>query len=445
MEQQTVRVGLLGAGSVGAQVAHRLLHHSDEYAARIGAGIELVGVAVRDQGAQRDTDIPKHLLTTGAQSLIRKSDIVIELIGGIEPARSFIQEAFQNGAEVVTANKALLAHHGTELFDAAKRFGAQLYYEAAVGGAIPIIRPLRESLAGDTIRRIIGIVSGTTNFILDRMDAYGESFQEALTLARRFGYVESDPAADIEGYDAAQKAAILASLAFHTPVSVDEVHREGIASISHDDIVSAHARGCVIKLVTICERLDHAETKQQGISVRAYPALIDRAHPLAAVRGGHNAVFVEAECAGDLMFYGAGAGGIQTASAVLGDLISAARRHIAGGPGLIEPAYARLPVLANGYFVTKYHIILEVDDKPGVLAEIAHVLSEGGVSVETMHQSVPLKDAEGFSLPTAVLEIGTHSATEFALSSMVESLRLNPCVQRVISVFRAEGSVDEPN
>ncbi|HEV7742799.1 MAG TPA: homoserine dehydrogenase, partial [Pseudolysinimonas sp.] len=322
IEYRNLRVAILGAGSVGAQVASLLLEHGDELASRVGAGLELVGVAVRDPKAKRTTDIPKHLITTDARTLILGADIVIELMGGLEPAREYIELAMNSGADVITANKALLATHGPELFAIAEQVGAQLYYEAAVGGAIPIIRPLRDSLAGDRVHRILGIVNGTTNYILDRMDTEGDSLEEALAAATELGYAEADPTADIGGYDAAQKATILASLAFHTTVPLDSVYREGIEKITHAQVLAARNAGYVVKLLAVCERMVDAETGVEGVSARVHPALVPLAHPLAAVHGANNAVFLEAEAAGSLMFYGAGAGGVQTASAVLGDVVS---------------------------------------------------------------------------------------------------------------------------
>lgn len=431
-QYRRLRVALLGAGAVGSQVADLLLRHGDELADRAGASLELAGIAVRDVDAPRDVELPKELFTTDAESLIVGSDIVIELMGGIEPARGNLLLALNSGADVVTANKALLATHGTELFEAADQVGASVYYEAAAAGAIPIIRPLRDSLAGDRVVRIMGIVNGTTNYILDRMDSEGADFADVLADAQRLGYAEADPTADVEGHDAAQKAAILASLAFHTTVPLDAVHCEGITGITASMIDEARAAGFVIKLLAVCERItvDGAES----ISVRVYPALVARSHPLASVHGANNAVFVEAEAAGSLMFYGAGAGGVQTASAVLGDVVSAARRHIAGGVGVGESTRANLPIVPIGHVITRYQITLEVNDQPGVLATIAGILSEGGVSVATVVQTV-----EGEDDTTARLVIGTHRAAEQALSDTVENLAASDVVERVVSVLRVEG------
>lgn len=435
-EQRTLRIALLGAGSVGSQVARLLREHADELAARSGARLELVGILVRDIDAPRDAELPRELLTTDADELISGADIVIELLGGIEPARTLILSALQSGADVVTGNKALLATHGPELFEAADRVGATVSYEAAVAGAIPIIRPLRDSLAGDRIERIFGIVNGSTNYILDRMDRDGLAADEAQAIATELGFLEADPTLDLDGYDAAQKAAILASLAFHTPVSVDSVHREGIADVTAEMIADARRAGYVIKLLAVCERLAGGAPDAAGdaISVRVYPALISREHPLASVHGGNNAVFVEAEAAGPLMFYGAGAGGVQTASAVLGDVVSAARRHIAGGTGVGESTGANLPVVAIDNVTTRYHVTLEVVDQPGVLATVAGLLSERGVSVATVEQT--LVTGEG----TARLVMGTHRAREDALAATVEALAASDVVERVESVLRVEGT-----
>jgi homoserine dehydrogenase len=446
IEYRNLKIAILGGGTVGAQVAALLLEHGEEFANRAGAGLELIGVAVRNPDAKRTPPIPKKLLTTDAEALILGSDIVIELMGGLEPARSYVLKAINSGADVITGNKALLATHGPELFDAAEQVGAQLYYEAAVGGAIPIIRPLRDSLAGDQVIRILGIVNGTTNFILDRMDTLGESLDAALAAATALGYAEADPSADVDGIDAAQKAAILASLAFHTAVPLDSVYREGIGKITLEQVKSARAAGYVVKLLAICERLpipgtgENGEAVEYGVSARVHPALVPLSHPLAAVHEAKNAVFVEAESAGSLMFYGAGAGGKETASAVLGDLVSAARRHVVGGPGVAESTHANLQILPISSVTTRYQITLRVVDEPGVLAAIATLLSDHGVSIETVSQSIaePTSGA-GAAGPTATLVIGTHEATESALATTVEALGSHAAVSSVESVLRVEG------
>ncbi|QYF74023.1 homoserine dehydrogenase [Cryobacterium sp. PAMC25264] len=443
IEYRNLRVALLGGGSVGAQVARLLLEHSDELANRVGAGLELVGILVRDLDAPRSADLPRELFTTDADSLILGADIVIELMGGIEPARSYILTAINSGADVVTANKALLAEHGAELFEAADQVGAQLNYEAAVAGAIPIVRPLRDSLAGDTVNRILGIVNGTTNFILDRMHVAGDTLEEALATATELGYAEADPTADIGGYDAAQKAALLASLAFHTNVPLEKVYREGITGVTPQQIESATKAGYVVKLLAICERLIDPETGEEGVSARVYPAMVHHSHPLASVHGANNAVFVEAEAAGPLMFYGAGAGGVQTASAVLGDLVSVARRHVVGGPGFAASNHADLPVLDIGKVTTRYAVTLEVTDEPGVLATIAGVFSKNEVSLALVEQSMtpaePVSGSHAAVSGTATLVIGTHEATEAALAATVIDLAANSVVTNVASVLRVEG------
>ena len=422
-----IRVGLLGAGSVGSQVARLLLENKAELAKRVGAELKLTGIAVRNLNSKRDAELPSELFTTDAESVILGSDIVIELVGGIEPAKTWVMRALNAGADVVTANKALIAAHGPELFELADQLGAQLYFEAAVAGAIPIIRPLRESLAGDRIDRVMGIVNGTTNFILDRMESTGADFDEALAEATALGYAEADPTADIEGFDAASKAAILASLAFHSEVPVEKVHREGITSVTAMQIETARQAGYAVKLLAICERVSEG-----GLVARVHPTLIPLEHPLAAVRGAYNAVFVEAQSAGRMMFYGAGAGGPETASAVLGDLVSAAKRHLAGGPGLADSTHANLEALPVQFVNTRFQITLEVSDKAGVLAKIASIFADHGVSVETVQQSAASNSA-------ALLTIMTHMASERDLEAVVIALKSDDSVVSVASVIRVEG------
>ncbi len=372
---QPVRVALLGCGVVGGAVARLLGEHASDLSARVGAPLDLVGVAVRRLGRDRSaTGVAAELFTTDAEELVTRADVVVEVIGGIEPARTLILRAMEHGASVVTANKALLAADGPTLYAAAAQHGVDLYYEAAVAGAIPLLRPLRESLAGDSVRRVLGIVNGTTNYVLDKMDSTGAGFAEAVEQAQALGYAEADPTADVEGFDAAAKAAILASLAFHTRVAAADVHREGITEVTSADVAAARAMGCVVKLLAICERVTLPAANgvaREGVSVRVHPAMIPLSHPLAGVREAFNAVFVEADAAGQLMFYGKGAGGDPTASAVLGDLVAVARHRVVGGRGPGESSYADLPVLPMGQAVTRYHISLDVADRPGVLAQVA--------------------------------------------------------------------------
>jgi homoserine dehydrogenase len=424
-----VRVALLGCGVVGSQVVRLLDEQADDLAARVGAPLELAGIAVRRPG--RHPDVPPDLLTTDAEALVARDDVdlVVEVIGGIEPARSLLLTALRTGKSVVTANKALLAEDGATLHDAAAKADVDLYYEAAVAGAIPLLRPLRESLAGDRITRVMGIVNGTTNFILSRMDATGAGFDEALAEATALGYAEADPTADVDGYDAAAKAAILAGLAFHSRVTMSDVHREGIGDITAADIASARAIDCTVKLLAICERVQGPDGER--VSVRTHPAMIPRSHPLAGVGDAFNAVFVEAEAAGSLMFYGRGAGGAPTASAVLGDLVAVARNRVNGGRGAGESAYAALPVQAMGEVFTRYHVSLDVNDEPGVLAGAAQAFAEQGVSIQTVRQ-------EGRG-DAATLVLVTHAATDAALSATVQKLAGLPFVRRAAGVLRVEG------
>jgi homoserine dehydrogenase len=432
-----LRVAVLGCGSVGSQVIRLLDEHAADLAARVGAPVELAGVAVRRIDAPREVDVPAGLLTTDAAGLVARDDIdlVIEVIGGIEPARSLILAALENGASVVTANKALLAEDGPTLFEAAEKAGRDLYFEAAVAGAIPILRPLRESLAGDRVTRVLGIVNGTTNFILDRMDTSGAGFAEALEEAQELGYAEADPTADVEGFDAAAKAAILASLAFHSRVTASDVHREGITDVTAADVQSARDMGCVVKLLAIAELRNGPDASGNGngaVSVRVHPAMIPREHPLASVREAFNAVFVESDAAGQLMFYGPGAGGAPTASAVLGDLVSVARHYRTGTRGVGESAYADRPVLPMGETRTRYHVAIDVDDRAGVLAAVATAFAEHDVSIQTVRQEGRDDDAQ--------LVVVSHEATDAQLSATVESLHRMDIVREVTSVMRVEGA-----
>ncbi|MEU4686476.1 homoserine dehydrogenase [Streptomyces xinghaiensis] len=428
MRTRPLKVALLGCGVVGSEVARIMTTHADDLTARIGAPVELAGIAVRRPDRVRE-GVPAELVTTDATALVKRGDIdvVVEVIGGIEPARTLITTAFEQGASVVSANKALLAEDGAALHAVAQRHGADLYYEAAVAGAIPLVRPLRESLVGDKVNRVLGIVNGTTNFILDRMETGGTGYSEALDEATALGYAEADPTADVEGFDAAAKAAILAGIAFHTRVRLDDVHREGITEVTSADIASARRMGRTVKLLAICERAEDG----RSVTARVHPAMIPLSHPLASVREAYNAVFVEAEAAGQLMFYGPGAGGAPTASAVLGDLVAVCRNKLNGATGPGESAYSRLSVSPMGEVVTRYHISLDVADKPGVLAQVAAEFNEHGVSIETVHQQV--KDGE------ASLVVVTHRASDAALSATVGALRALDTVRGVAGIMRVEG------
>jgi homoserine dehydrogenase len=422
-------VALLGGGTVGAHVARILQESSVDLQERVGAPLVLTAVAVRDAAKTRP-GVPNALLTTDAQAVASSgADIVVEVMGGIEPARSLILSAMAAGSSVVTANKALLAADGATLYEAAQRHGVDLYFEAAVAGAIPLLRPLRESLAGDRVIKVMGIVNGTTNYMLTRMDEDGVEYADALDEAGRLGYLESDPRLDIDGHDAAAKAAILAELAFHTRVTQSDVHTEGIGSVTSADVRAAHQMGFVIKLLAVAERVD------DGVIVRVHPAMVPRSHPLASVRGGFNAVFVQAEAAGEMMFYGRGAGGAPTASAVLGDVVTAARNRLSGGRGPGESTYTNLPALPIGRAATRYYVNLDVADRPGVLASIATAFADNGVSIQVVRQ-----DGHG---DEAGLIVRTHRATDEALRRTVDQLSGLDTVKSVLGVMRVEGEQGE--
>ena len=422
-----MKVALLGCGVVGTEVVRLVEEQSEELAARVGTRIEIGGIAVRR--LDRDRGVDPELLTTDATALATRPDIdvVVEVIGGIEPARSLILAAIKAGKSVVTANKALLAEDGQTLQAAAREAGVDLYYEASVAGAIPLLRPLRDSLAGDRVNRVLGIVNGTTNYILDRMDSLGAGFTESLEEAQALGYAEADPTADVEGFDAAAKAAILARLAFHTQrVTAADVHREGITNVSAGDIASARAMGCVVKLLAICQRSQDGKS----VGVRVHPVMLPVEHPLAGVKEAYNAVFVEAESAGRLMFYGAGAGGTPTASAVLGDLVAVARNRLADTSVAEGGHDTGLSVHDMGQTITSYHVALDVADRPGVLSKVAEIFADHGVSIKNVRQEGSGDDAQ--------LVLVSHPASDAALSATVEELRTHDMVREVASVMRVE-------
>ena len=421
-----IRIALIGAGTVGSKVASLMLEQADDLEARSGAPLVLVGVGVKD-GKKSRPHIPVELITTDIPGLLAKDiDIVVEVMGGIEPARTYILDAMSRGISVVTANKELLALDGATLAATAEKNNVDLYYEASVAGAIPLLRPLRESLVGDRVKKVLGIVNGTTNYILTKMDETGASFKDALAEAQKLGYAETDPSADIEGNDAAAKAAIVAQLAFHTSVTIDDVYCEGISKVSANDVKAAKEMGFVIKLLAIAERLD-----EQSVVVRVHPAMIPRSHPLASVREAFNAVFVEAEAAGSLMFYGRGAGGAPTASAVLGDLVAVARNKMSGRRGPGESIYADLKVKPVSEAMTSYYISLQVADKPGVLAQISQKIANNNVSIQTVRQ-------DGLE-NTAQLIIRTHRALEKDLAKTLDDLRNLDSVKEISDYMRVEG------
>jgi homoserine dehydrogenase len=436
-DEKPIGVAVLGLGNVGSQVVRIIEDSASDLTARIGAPLVLRGVGVRRVADGRG--VPVDLLTDNVEELVSRDDvdIVVELMGPVEPARKAILAALEQRKSVVTANKALMAQSTGELAQAAEHAHVDLYFEAAVAGAIPVIRPLTQSLAGDTVLRVAGIVNGTTNYILSEMDSTGADYATALADASALGYAEADPTADVEGYDAAAKAAILASIAFHTRVHVDDVYREGITNVTPADFASARALGCTIKLLAICERLVTDEG-QQRVSARVYPALVPLDHPLAAVNGAFNAVVVEAEAAGRLMFYGQGAGGAPTASAVMGDLVMAARNRVQGGRGPRESKYAKLPISPIGFIPTRYYVNMNVNDRPGVLSAVAAEFGKREVSIAEVRQEGMVD--EGGQRCGARIVVVTHQATDAALSDTVAALADLDVVQSINSVLRMEGT-----
>jgi homoserine dehydrogenase len=429
MSQQPVKVGFLGCGVVGSAAAGILLSDDGDLAARAGRPIELAKVAVQTPSKDRGIALDPELLTADPWEVVSDPDIdiVVEVMGGIEPARDLVVGALKAGKHVVTANKELIANHGQEVLDTAESGGVDILFEAAVAGGIPIIRPMKESLAGDNIRRVMGIVNGTTNFILTRMSETGVSFTEALAEAGRLGYTELDPSADIDGYDAASKIAILASLAFNARVVATDVHREGISRITPSDIAAAHELGYEVKLLAV------AEKQGDQISARVHTAMVPKTHPLAAVRDVYNAVFVEAENAGELMFFGRGAGGGPTASAVVGDIVEIARNIVTGGrsPGC-TCYHDGAKIRAWDDVFVRYYVVLKVFDRSGVLSEVAGVFAQYDVSIASVRQ-------EGFG-EEATLVLITHTATEGNHQATFKELRDLDVVEGIESTIRVEGA-----
>lgn len=422
-----VRIGLLGCGTVGASVVRLLEEHRSDIERRAGVPLVVSRIAVRDPSRTRDVGADHSVFTDDSMGVVSDPDvdIVCELIGGIDPAKSLVLAALAGGRPVVTANKELVATAGEELFHAADAAGRDLFFEAAVGGGIPLIRPLKESLAGERITRVLGIVNGTTNYILTRMTEEGADFDEVLADAQRLGYAESDPTADVGGHDAAAKCAILASIAFNARVTAADVHREGIAELGSDDIATARRLGYVVKLLAIAEMGGDGR-----ISVRVHPAMIPSAHPLASVREAMNAVYVEGPNIGELMFSGRGAGGDATATAVIGDLVAAARNLRSGTHGVGCTCFHETRLRPIGETEGQYAITLLVRDRPGALAEIAAVFGDHGVSIKSAWQ-------EGFD-EDARLVFVTHRALESAFRSAVADLRSLPAVREVRGILRVE-------
>jgi homoserine dehydrogenase len=412
MNTPKIRVGVIGAGNVGLAFVSLLGDESRSIALvdAATATLEVVGVAVRDETKPR-AGIDPALVTTNALALANREDldILVELVGGIEPARSYIEAALGRGVSVVTANKALIAECGTELNQLAHENGADLFYEAAVGGGIPILRALRTSLAGERIERVLGIVNGTTNFILSKMTSEGSDYADALAEAQSLGYAEADPTADVEAFDAAAKVQILSSLAFGTELHGEQIAREGITGVRSVDVDFAHRAGYVIKLLGIAERVG-----EHGISRRAHPAMIPVDHPLASVHGAMNAVFVEGAKSGPLMWLGQGAGGVPTATAVLGDVLHAARNRVSGRHDVPFSVDDRLHSIEAGEISSVFYISLDVMDEPGVLASVANIFGRHGVSIQSMEQS-------GFG-DEARLSFVTHTAVTKSVYATIDDL-----------------------
>ncbi len=427
MTTKAIGIGLLGCGIVGSGAARHLLAEAADIERAVGVPIEIRRVAVRSLSKHRDVELPRDIFTTDPAAVVEdpEVDMVVEVMGGIEPARGLVLDALEANKPVVTANKELLSTLGAELFEAASRRGVDLYFEAAVCGGIPLLRPLRESLAGERIRRIMGIVNGTTNYVLTRMSEADMSFGEALAEAEELGFAEQDPTADIEGFDAASKVAILASIAFRTKVVAGDVFREGISHVTHQDIEFAGRLGYVVKLLAVCEEVDGQ------VAVRVHPAMLPAEHPLASVRESFNAVFVEGDAVGELMFYGRGAGGDPTGSAVVGDVVTAARRLRSGGRAFAVTAVGEKAIRPIDEMMSQYYVLLEVADQAGVLAAVAGAFGEHGISIGSVWQ-------EGYG-DQAQLVMVTHRAQEAALQATVEDLEKLDAVRRIASVLRVVG------
>lgn len=424
-----LNVAVLGAGTVGSQVIRLINEQQADLAARAGARLNVSAVLVRNPDSKRDYAVDPALLTTSPDEAIEGADIVIELIGGIEPAFTYVKQALSGGATVITGNKAMLAKHGAELYELAEEHDTDLYFEAAVAGAIPIVYGLRESIAGDRVNQMVGIVNGTTNYILDQMSTTGASYADALAKAQELGFAEADPTADVEGLDAAAKIAIMASLGFHTRVSIDDVAVQGITGITAEDIAEAARANMVIKLLAIAQRHEG----EAGISAQVCPALVPNTHPLATVRGAFNAVLLDNESAGRLIFYGQGAGGAPTASAVLSDLVAAASHRVLGGHAPRESRYAELAILDYATAESRFQLRIQVVERPGVLADVAGVFGRNGVSLLTVSQKL----AEGGEAVTISLSTSTTSGVK--INAVVEELGNLASVLGISSVLRIQG------
>ncbi len=422
-----VQVGILGCGNVGSALVRLLADNEELIDRRVGVRLQVARVAVRDLAKTRDANLADGVLTDDAKTIVSDPavDVVVEIIGGVEPARTLVLDALKSGKPVVTANKELLADHGEELFEAAEAAGVDLLFEASVAGGIPLMRPLRESLVGERIRRVMGIVNGTTNYILTRMSEEGSTFADALAEAQALGYAEPDPTADVEGFDAAAKTAIIASIAFGARVVASDVYREGITKITADDIAAAHELGYVVKLLGVAEEVDGR------VGARVHPAMVPQDHPLASVRGSYNAVFIEGEAVGQLMLLGRGAGGGPTASALLGDLIDAAQNLRSGSRGATIGPLHGTPIRPVDETASQFYISVDAADRPGVLATIAGVFGDHQVSIQSMQQ-------KGHGAEARLIFV-THVAREAAMAATIREVRELDAVERVGSVLRVVG------
>ncbi|WIK64818.1 homoserine dehydrogenase [Gleimia hominis] len=454
---KAINIAVLGAGTVGSQVIRLIQERREDLQRRSGLLWNLTAVLVRDLDAERDYDVPASLLTTDIDEALASADVVVELIGGIEPALDYVKRALKAGACVVTGNKALLAKHGPELFALAAANQVELQYEAAVAGAVPIVRALREGVAGDRVNRVLGIVNGTTNFILDRMSTTGAAYDEALAQAQALGYAEADPTADVDGLDAAAKCALMASLAFGCRVLIDDVYTEGIRAITPVQITRAREANMVIKLLAVAERRT-TTTGEEGIDVRVHPALLPAGHPLASVSGAFNAIMLECEAAGELMFFGQGAGGVPTASAVLSDLVATAARHGHGQHPPSESHYEQFPVLPPQSTRVCYQVSLLINAADVSLSDVVGEFAQHGISIQCASQkqvsiqcasqnqvinaqpaNPDLENTQVQSAERASVVLITNPTPESDLREALDALRSSPTGVQVESVIRVEG------
>ena len=426
----TIKVGLLGLGTIGTGVAKVLINNRDTITKKVGKPVELLKVLERNINKKYSVTLPDGVLTDKPEDVLDNPeiDIIVEVIGGIETAKEFIIRALENGKHVVTANKDLLAIHGKDLFEIAESKNADLFFEASVAGGIPIIRPLKECLAGNKLEQVMGIINGTTNYILTKMTQDGSDFNEVLKEAQDLGYAEADPTADIEGYDAARKIAILASIAFNTRITFSDVYVEGITKITADDIQYAKDLGFVIKLLGITNYIN------SQVEVRVHPVFIPKSHPLASVNDVFNAIFLKGDAVGEVMFYGRGAGEMPTASAILGDVIDAARNIEYGVTGRIScTCFEERPIISIGEIQSEYYLRLKVVDKPKVLASIAGVLGDNDVSIASVVQKNTGKKGK------AEIVLITHKVCESSLRNALQIIGNMPIVDTISSVIRVEG------